>query len=167
MKLKTPSLPSETFIGAYMDSFRCKPSALDDILAVESEAASTLKLQSAAKDMQAREWQSAYDNVNAAIDADEWDSPFTQSKALNIRATFSFLIGSTDAAVKYIDASLLLDANNVNTLIKRATLFMEKGEVAETIAQFERAAAIDADNVDMYYHRYIQLTQGSSSFPYR
>lgn len=50
-----------------------------------------------------------------------------------------------------------MDPKNIDTLVKRASVYMEKGEVAQTISEFTHAEKImNESNIaepDLYYHR--------------
>lgn len=52
-----------------------------------------------------------------------------------------------------LEKSLNLDPENVNTIIKRASIFMERANVEQAINEYNRAIEIDPKDPDVYYHR--------------
>jgi import receptor subunit TOM70 len=76
------------------------------------------------------------------------------------------LINLVNDSVADLDSSLHYAPNDVNTIIKRATLFMEDGNVEKALELFDLAKEVDPKNPDLYYHRYWRLMQWTSSFPY-
>lgn len=52
-----------------------------------------------------------------------------------------------------LEKSLELDPNNVNTIIKRASIFMEHSDVEQAVKEYNRAIEIDPRDPDVYYHR--------------
>ncbi|KAI8916161.1 hypothetical protein EDD86DRAFT_273010 [Gorgonomyces haynaldii] len=153
LKTKTPKMPSETFISAYMDSFRALPHISTLLIELAGDLESSALLREAGEKVNAREWTAAYELVNKSLSLEEFESSKAQALALNLRGTFHFLMGQVDLAIQDIDASLQLDAENVNTIIKRATLFMEMGELEQTVQQFDLALQLAPNHVDLFYHR--------------
>jgi import receptor subunit TOM70 len=167
MLTKEKKLPSETFISAYLDSFRAKPSTEDLIKADDSTDESTLLLKQACEMLDKRDWSGCLELINQSILKNSWTSPKTHAKALNLRATFTFLIGSVDESICDIDESLKLDPSNINSIIKRATLFMEMGEIQKTVEEFTNAEKYSTTDVDMFYHRFFifnNLVDKSASY---
>ncbi|KAI8900668.1 hypothetical protein BC833DRAFT_580978 [Globomyces pollinis-pini] len=153
MKSKVTTMPSQTFISAYMDSFRATPSDAQIVLDLESETESDLLLKKTFTAYTKREWQTSFDLVNLAIKEDKFSDKLIKAKAYNYRATLHFLMGLVNEAVEDLEKSLELDPKNVNSIIKRATLYMERGEVEKTIQQFEKAESVTKEHPDLFYHR--------------
>jgi mitochondrial import receptor subunit TOM70 len=55
--------------------------------------------------------------------------------------------------MSFLDKALSLDNQHVNSLIKRASIFMEKGDIESALKEYERACAINENDPDVYYHR--------------
>ena len=53
-----------------------------------------------------------------------------------------------------MEKALELDSENINSIIKRATLFMENGQMEKAMEQFNRAEKIAPTHPDVHYHRY-------------
>ncbi|TPX64440.1 hypothetical protein SpCBS45565_g05841 [Spizellomyces sp. 'palustris'] len=158
IKSKSPRLPSDTFIAAYMDSFRLsteKPTvASKGTGAVLTQAAieeGDAHLQRAFQAISDRKWDVAYEASTASVESGKLSS-FFEPLAYNLRATFSFLRGDVDSALADLEKSLELDPKNVNTIIKRASLFVERAEVEQAIKEYYRAIEIDPKDPDVYYH---------------
>ncbi|KAJ3411310.1 TOM (translocase of outer membrane) complex component [Chytridiales sp. JEL 0842] len=147
MKQKTPRLPSETFIRAYVDSFRpnktyasWKPQSADDALVLAA-----LEL------VQQRKWHEAAKAIDELVTKDL--STNFKALAYNLHGTFAFLRGDTETSLESFNTSIKLNPNNVNTRIKRASLFMEKGDIESTLREYLEAEEADANDADLYYHR--------------
>ncbi|KAJ3021302.1 UNVERIFIED_CONTAM: TOM (translocase of outer membrane) complex component, partial [Siphonaria sp. JEL0065] len=135
METKVARLPSETFVKAYMDSFRPKnfgASAYEAILAKDWESAITLVQESLSLEMSS-------DRIRAF--------------ALNTLGTFCFLKGDIPTAMQHLDTSLTLDPKNMNTLIKRASIFMERQDLENAVREYEKAESVSSTDPDLYYHR--------------
>lgn len=153
METKVYTMPSETFISAYMDSFRATPTDSQIIEELNSDLESDSLLKKAFDSAAAKKWQHSYDLCEQAIVADAFESNLIKAKAFNYRGTLNFLMGKVDDAVSDLEQSLLLDQDNINTIIKRATLHMERGDLEKTIEQFKRAEKISGTHPDLFYHR--------------
>jgi import receptor subunit TOM70 len=152
-KTKQLSIPSQTFITAYLDSFRATPTDADIINELEDEDESVKLLKQVYIAKASRNWQESLDFVTKSIEANTFTDDKIKAKALNYRGTLLFLMGNVNDAVADLENALLLDQENVNTIIKRATLYMEKGDFERTIDQFKKAELIAPNHPDLYYHR--------------
>ncbi|KAJ3276098.1 TOM (translocase of outer membrane) complex component [Terramyces sp. JEL0728] len=153
MKTKVAKMPSETFISAYMDSFRTIPNDYTITAELDTTNESDLLLKKTFEAAKARKWQESFDLAEETIAADDFSTEFIKAKALNYRGTILFLMGRVDDAVSDLENSLLNDPKNINTIIKRATLYMERADVERAVEQFEKASLISSTNPDLYYHR--------------
>jgi mitochondrial import receptor subunit TOM70 len=153
MATKKPSMPSKSFITAYMDSFRAQPSDGKIIAELETKSNSDLALKKTFEFASKGQWQDSFQACNEAIELDDFSEDFVKAKAFNYRGTLEFLRGEIEEAQEDLEQSLILDAENVNSLIKRGTLYMEKGEVDKTIELFTKAEAVNATHPDLFYHR--------------
>ncbi|KAJ3329974.1 serine/threonine-protein kinase KIN2 [Blyttiomyces sp. JEL0837] len=151
MATKTPRLPSETFIKAYMDSFRPKLFGAEVVLAMESVEAGDDKLKEACRLILERQWNEAMDTIAKALTMKL--SPKFESIAHNLNGTFCFLRGQVDESFQAFDKALELDSTNVNSLIKRASIFMEKGDLESALREYARAEDTKSEDPDLYYHR--------------
>ncbi|KAJ3310936.1 TOM (translocase of outer membrane) complex component [Boothiomyces sp. JEL0838] len=153
MKTKVARMPSETFISAYMDSFRAVPNDYTIVAELNTTNESDLLLKKTFEAAKSRKWQESFDLAEEAINADDFSTEDIKAKALNYRGTLLFLMGRVDDAVSDLENSLLNDPKNINTIIKRATLYMERADVEKAVEQFEKANLISSTNPDLYYHR--------------
>ncbi|KAG0309449.1 TOM (translocase of outer membrane) complex component [Dissophora globulifera] len=146
LKTREERLPSKTFMSAYLDSFRktdvpeTKP---------EDEETGDAQFNLAEYYYGQREYQKAMEAYNRAIELNTTH----MAKALNMRGTFTFLMGDGKKALIDFDKAIELDPSYVQTYIKRGSIFMEQGDAAKTFNEFETAIAIDAEDPNIYYHR--------------
>ncbi|KAF9924322.1 TOM (translocase of outer membrane) complex component [Modicella reniformis] len=75
------------------------------------------------------------------------------AKALNMRGTFTFLMGNGTKAIADLNKAVELDPSYVQTYIKRGSIYMEQGDITTTIGEFETAISTDAEDPNIYYHR--------------
>jgi import receptor subunit TOM70 len=66
---------------------------------------------------------------------------------------YDILFCLVSVSVSSFDKSVDLDPENVNTRIKRASIFMEKGDIESTLREYLQAEEIDKNDADLYYHR--------------
>ncbi|KAI8596449.1 mitochondrial precursor protein import receptor tom70 [Dissophora ornata] len=146
LKTREERLPSRTFMSAYLDSFR-----KTDVPETKPENVETgdAQFQLAEYYLAQREYQQAMEAYNKAIELDTTH----MAKALNMRGTFTFLIGDGKKALADFDKAIELDPNYVQTYIKRGSIFMEQGDAGKTFGEFETAISIDAEDPNIYYHR--------------
>ncbi|KND02792.1 uncharacterized protein SPPG_01873 [Spizellomyces punctatus DAOM BR117] len=151
IKSKSPRLPSDTFIAAYMDSFRLTSKGTGAVVSQAVIEEGDAHLQRAFQAIGDRKWDVAYEASTASVESGKLSS-FFEPLAYNLRATFAFLRGDVESALADLEKSLELDPKNVNTIIKRASLFMERAEVEQAIKEYNRAIEIDPKDPDVYYH---------------
>ena len=102
-----------------------------------------------------------YDDViplcNEEIDCAEPDVVPNKLEALLLRATFYFLLGQHDTAIKDFETIInneTVPSNiKVNALIKRATLYMQLESPEKSICDFKVAAELDPDCGDIYSNK--------------
>ncbi|KAI8918423.1 import receptor [Powellomyces hirtus] len=152
IKTKHPRLPSDTFVAAFMDSFRLTSKGAHAVVAAKAEKEGDKLVQEAFQAIIERKWSDAQTAAAASLDSGELSSYF-EPLAFNLRATFAFLRGEVEFAFADLEKSLESDPKNVNTIIKRASIFMERAEVEQAITEYNRAIEINPTDPDVYYHR--------------
>jgi import receptor subunit TOM70 len=126
---KNRRLPSAAFISNYLQSFRPKPipAGLEDAKAIEEEAGK-LELRTGLVALQGR----------SAADYNEASAAFTkalelggldeyEALAYNMRATFRWLMGDIEAAMKDINHSIEIDPTFTQSYVKRVSMHLESG----------------------------------------
>ncbi|KAI7828012.1 hypothetical protein BC939DRAFT_483512 [Gamsiella multidivaricata] len=146
LKTREERLPSKTFMSAYLDSFR--KTRVPDTRPAD-EVTGDAQFELAEYYLGQREYQKAMEAYNRAIQL----KTTHMAKALNMRGTFTFLMGDGKKALADFDKAIELDPNYVQTYIKRGSIFMEQGDAAKTFHEFETAISIDAEDPNIYYHR--------------
>jgi len=66
-------------------------------------------------------------------------------------------MGDGKKALVDFNKAIELDPNYVQTYIKRGSIFMEQGDAEKTFNEFETAISIDAEDPNIYYHRYVAM----------
>ncbi|KAJ3407550.1 hypothetical protein CcCBS67573_g00680 [Chytriomyces confervae] len=150
-KSKVIRFPSDTFVKAYMESFRPKNFGASIVAGFPSELAGDALLAKSYEAIVAKDWASAMSILDEALAAEMSEN--VRAFALNTKATFSFLKGDISLSMDLLDQSLAIDPNNMNTLIKRASIFMERQDLETALQEYQRAETINPKDPDLYYHR--------------
>ncbi|KAI5282673.1 TOM (translocase of outer membrane) complex component [Ascosphaera aggregata] len=152
---KGKELPSPTFVTNYLQSFRSKPlpAGLSAELDLDDESGKGL-LRKGLIALE-RRTSDAYDEARASFEKalevgglDEFES-----LALDMRATFTYLMGDTTKALEDLEKAVTLDPTQTQSYIKRASLHLELGNRESAIDDFDLAITQNKDDPDIYYHR--------------
>ncbi|KDE09717.1 hypothetical protein MVLG_00120 [Microbotryum lychnidis-dioicae p1A1 Lamole] len=148
LKDREPRLPSPTFIKAYLEAFRPQPDPEDP--EDPSQGDQTLKL--AFEALHAKDFVHALSYFNEAIEQGISTNE-GKAAALNMRATFRFIMSDAPAALVDLDEATSLSPTGTQSWVKKASVHMELGQPEEAFRDFDRASAIDPENADVHYHR--------------
>lgn len=151
------SLPSPSFISAYLGSFRFDYCERLTSLALDNSSQGDLKMANVRDALKKKDWDSAYAFCKEALEAGLLNADI-HALALNLYGTFNFLMGRTENAITAYKKSLELDSTNTNTLIKLGSVMMEKVEekgLENALQWFEKALSVGGGDrdPDVYYHR--------------
>ncbi|EEY14557.1 mitochondrial precursor proteins import receptor [Verticillium alfalfae VaMs.102] len=148
-------LPSHTFVGNYLQSFRVKsrPAGLEDSIELPEETGAG-QLQLGLKAME-KKTGDGYEEARAAFDKalELGDLGDHEALAYNMRGTFRCLLGKHDDAMADLTKSIELDPSLTQSYIKRASMNLELGAPEKAAEDFEKALEQNADDPDIYYHR--------------
>jgi import receptor subunit TOM70 len=129
MEAKGKKLPSATFVSNYLQSFRPKamPAGLEEAEDLDDESGKgQLRKGYLAMDKKTGE---GYDEAARAFEKalELGDLGEYEAGALNMRATFTYLLGNAQAALADLNKSVELQPSLVQSYIKRASLHLELG----------------------------------------
>ncbi|KAH0385418.1 hypothetical protein KCU92_g3551, partial [Aureobasidium melanogenum] len=165
MEKKQRRLPSATFITNYLQSFRDRK--LADTISESSDLAENsgkwwLRKGLLAMDKKTGEgYNEAAEAYEKAIEAGDLGE--NEALAYNMRGTFKYLRGETDA-IDDLNKSIELDATLTQSYVKRASMHLEAGRRDEAAKDFEDAIAQNDKDPDVFYHR-AQLNFILGDFP--
>ncbi|OAA68698.1 mitochondrial outer membrane translocase receptor [Niveomyces insectorum RCEF 264] len=155
MATRPAKLPSPTFVGNYLQSFRAKarPAGLDDTIDLaEDTGKGQLRLGLQALDKKTAD---GYEEASAAFARalELGDLGEYEALAYNLRGTFLCLLGKHEEALAALTKSIELDPTMTQSYIKRASMNLELG--APTLAEEDFAKALEqnSSDADIYYHR--------------
>lgn len=98
--------------------------------------------------LDARSYIHAFTLFNEAL-LQGLSAPKLESKALNMRATFRFIMGDAAAALEDLDRCTTLCPDDTQSYVKKASVHMELGMPEEAFADFDKALLIEPDNPDV------------------
>ncbi|KAJ3077715.1 TOM (translocase of outer membrane) complex component [Rhizoclosmatium hyalinum] len=153
LETRIARLPSEIFIKAYMDSFRPKNFGASIVAQFPKESTSDVLLHKAYDAVLARDWATAMKTIEESVETNAFSSDKVHAFALNTLGTFCFLKGDIPLAMQHLDKSLSLDSTSMNTLIKRASIFIELQDLEAAFREYENAEKVSCIDADFYYHR--------------
>lgn len=155
LESKPARLPSPTFVGNYLQSFRTKPRpvGLDDSEDLPEDTGKG-QLQLGLRGMEKKTGE-GYEEASAAFDKalELNDLGEHEAFAYNMRGTFRCLKGKHPEAVQDLTKSIELDSTMVQSYIKRASMSLELGEPEKAEEDFELALQQNKNDPDIYYHR--------------
>lgn len=155
LETKPSKLPSSTFVGNYLQSFRTKPrpDGLEDSVELEEESGQG-QLQKGLKALESKtgpgyeEASEAFDRALELGDLEEYEA-----YAYNLRGTFRCLKGKHEEALADLSKSIELDPEMTQSYIKRASMNLELGSPEKAEEDFAAALSKNAEDPDIYYHR--------------
>ncbi|KAI8341771.1 hypothetical protein BC941DRAFT_346310 [Chlamydoabsidia padenii] len=148
MKAKTHRLPSNTYVNAYLDSFR--PAKLE-LPTTTDETTGDYHFAKAYRAALDKDYATALEASEKAVELG--CSPAYLPAALNMKGTFVFLKGDTQGALECLNKAIELDPKYVQCYIKRSSIYIEQQDIASAFKEFEDAISINASDPDAYYHR--------------
>ncbi|KAK3307985.1 uncharacterized protein B0T15DRAFT_92534 [Chaetomium strumarium] len=155
LQTKPAKLPSSTFVGNYLQSFRAKPrpEGLEDSVEL-SEGTGKGQLQKGLKALESKTGP-GYEEAAEAFDKalELGDLGEHEAYAYNLRGTFRCLKGKHEEALADLSKSIELDPEMTQSYIKRASMNLELGAPDKAEEDFTAALAKNAEDPDIYYHR--------------
>lgn len=152
-KTRKPTLPSPTYIKAYLESF-CHDDTLE--VNLEEDSSEESSFLEAVKQMKGKKYENILDLCTQQIE--KGPGPF-YVRVLALRGTMYTLISKVDEAIK--DLTQVIDSEDeqvsiklkVNCLIKRGSMHLQATMLNECVEDFKKAISLDPDNSDIYHHR--------------
>lgn len=141
---REPRLPSSTFVTAYLTAFR--PRAPPALPANPSPGDQTLQL--AFEALAAKDFPHAFTLFNESLEQG-LSTDEAKAEALNMRATFKFIMSDAEGALADLDEATTVKPDNAQSWVKKASVHMELGKPDEAMADFDRALEIDPENADV------------------
>lgn len=155
METRPAKLPSPTFVGNYLQSFRAKPrpEGLDDAADLDDTSGKgqlRLGLQALEK-----KTSDGYEEASEAFSKAIFLGDLGEFEALayNLRGTFLCLLGKHEEALAALTKSIELDETMTQSYIKRASMNLELGAPATAEEDFAKALQQNDADPDIYYHR--------------
>lgn len=152
---KSKKLPSATFVSNYLQSFRSRPppEGLEPSAELDENTGKG-QLQRGLIAMKKRT-SAGYEEASAAfkkaIELGGLDEH--EAFALNMRATFAYLEGDVEDALKDLTSAIEKQPSLSQAYIKRASMQLELGSKEAAANDFELATEQNKDDPDIYYHR--------------
>ncbi|KAK3296823.1 uncharacterized protein B0H64DRAFT_473017 [Chaetomium fimeti] len=155
LETKPSKLPSSTFVGNYLQSFRLKPrpDGLEDSEELEEDTGLG-QLQKGLKALESKTgpgYEEAAEAFDQALELGDLDEH--EAYAYNLRGTFRCLKGKHEEALADLSKSIELDPEMTQSYIKRASMNLELGSPEKAEEDFAAALSKNAEDPDIYYHR--------------
>ena len=154
MATRSVRLPSYSYVGNYLHSFRPKPrpAGLDDSAEIPEESGlGQLRLGLQSQEKKTREgYEDARVAFNRALELGDLGDH--EALAHNMRGTYMCLLGNHKDATADFEASLALDPKMTDSYVKLATISGEQGNFSKAHDLFEQALEQNAQDPDIHYH---------------
>lgn len=149
LESKPKTLPSVSFVNAYIDSFH-KREVPESIVGAE-EGTGNFYLKQALEAMDKKTTEGLYEALSLVEKAIE-NKTEELAWAYEIRGSFKFWMVENEGALNDLTESIAI-APSISALIKRALLFIEVGEPVRSNEDFDAAINLNPEDPDIYYHR--------------
>ncbi|KAK0636332.1 hypothetical protein B0T17DRAFT_625836 [Bombardia bombarda] len=155
LETKPAGLPSATFVGNYLQSFRLKarPAGLEESAELLEETGKG-QLQLGLNHLENKtspSYEAAAAAFNKALELNDLGEH--EAFAYNMRGTFGCLLGKHEEALADLTKSIELDPSMTQTYIKRASMYLELGAADKAGEDFAKALSQNLEDPDIYYHR--------------
>ncbi|KAI9301753.1 hypothetical protein BJ944DRAFT_257413 [Cunninghamella echinulata] len=147
-KKNTLTLPSSTYVKAYLDSFR--PTNIE-LPTTTDESSGDYYLAKAFRAVAESDYKCAAEYSEKAVELG--CSSTYLPYALNLKGTFVFLKGDAQGALECLNKSIELNPDYVQNYIKRSSIYIEQQDITSAFKEFENAIAKNPSDPDTYYHR--------------
>ncbi|CAO3609588.1 unnamed protein product [Cunninghamella echinulata] len=147
-KKNTLTLPSSTYVKAYLDSFR--PTNIE-LPTTTDESSGDYYLAKAFRAVAESDYKCAAEFSEKAVELG--CSSTYLPYALNLKGTFVFLKGDAQGALECLNKSIELNPDYVQNYIKRSSIYIEQQDIGSAFKEFENAIAKNPSDPDTYYHR--------------
>ena len=171
-RIKTPmtQLPSDFFIGTFVDSFRChreRVAAAADAVGAADAAVAAAPAAGAARGaalgvratvhMKARRYAAAMADWAAAVEAYDGEGGGAAGDgaalALEMHGMFLHLLGEYEKAMGRYDRAHALAPRQVSTLLMRSSLWYELEDPKKAHGDMDAALALAPQDADIFCHR--------------
>ncbi|EJD38367.1 mitochondrial outer membrane translocase receptor TOM70, partial [Auricularia subglabra TFB-10046 SS5] len=150
LRTRVPRLPTPTFIAAFFASFRPRTQPKPALPEDPTQGDKTFDL--ALDALAAGDYTHCHTLTLEAIEQGI-STALAKAYALNLKGTFFFLMGDTPSAKVAFEESIKALPSFTNSHVKLASVHMDLGDVAGTMAQYEAALAANPKDADVYYQR--------------
>ncbi|CAG8486363.1 10722_t:CDS:10, partial [Scutellospora calospora] len=162
IKNRKKHLPSTKFISSYLDTFRKEP--IDQDTEANNGLENTNSIEFSDQDLESNA-DDLFDAAERFVRQQRYEEAMNayekainlgctkMAKALNLRGTFTNLMGDSRSALADFQKALDLKPDYVQLYVKRATIYTEQGNIDEALKEFDKAINIDPSDPDIYYHR--------------
>ncbi|KAJ0403193.1 hypothetical protein ATCC90586_000164 [Pythium insidiosum] len=152
-------LPTKWLVQSYFDSFEhdvdysiCVPLEVEKNLSADSSTQSAEQLvYRAVHYKRKQEYDHAQASITAAVGREFADETI-RAVALNLHASFLYVVGDVHAAVDAISEAIELNPSSVNALVKKGGFLSEVGDMESAQACFDAALELDPNEADVYLH---------------
>lgn len=113
------------------------------------------QLQMAFEALDAKDFTHAFTLFHESLDYPSASSPDAistseaRAAALNMRATFRFIMSNAQQALDDLDEATRVWPQGAQSWVKKASVHMELGKPEEAMKDFEKALEVDPENADV------------------
>ena len=98
--------------------------------------------------LNARDYHHAFTLFHEALEQDISTNE-GKAAALNMRATFRFIMSEAKLALEDLDGSTKIWPQGTQSWVKKASVHMELGQPEEAFRDFDKALEVDSENADV------------------
>ncbi|DBA02937.1 TPA: hypothetical protein N0F65_005964 [Lagenidium giganteum] len=168
--IKRHEMPATWLVESYFESFeldeersvRVPPSIENELDQPNADIDGESLFLRAVHLKRTKRYAHAFEALGELVERQDELAESNRAIALNLYASFLYVVGDVQAAVTKIDGALAVNCDSANSWVKRGGFLSELGELKDAAECFEHAMELEPNSADVYLHKgQMELLEGN------